>query len=144
MFLKISQNSQETSVSVLFLIKLLALTCNFIKKETVAQVFSCEFCEISKYTFFKEHLWAAVSARSNTALSQEKTSQRLNIPSRVLYNDALTNNHVRCVSSNQFSLVGWLCICFLNYKISLFLSIKLSCNNRLCLQLICRAKFFIY
>ena len=26
--------------------------CNFIKKETVAQVFSCEFCEISKSTFF--------------------------------------------------------------------------------------------
>ena len=26
--------------------------CNFIKKETLAPVFSCEFCEISKYTFF--------------------------------------------------------------------------------------------
>ena len=26
--------------------------CNFIKKETVAQVFSCEFCEIFKITFF--------------------------------------------------------------------------------------------
>ena len=26
-------------------------TCNFIKKETLAQVFSCEFCEISKNTF---------------------------------------------------------------------------------------------
>ena len=26
--------------------------CNFIKKETVAQVFSCEFCEISRNTFF--------------------------------------------------------------------------------------------
>ena len=25
---------------------------NFIKKETLAQVFSCEFCEISKNTFF--------------------------------------------------------------------------------------------
>ena len=25
--------------------------CNFIKKETVAQVFSCEFCEISKNAF---------------------------------------------------------------------------------------------
>ena len=25
--------------------------CNFIKKETLAQVFSCEFCEISKNTF---------------------------------------------------------------------------------------------
>ena len=25
--------------------------CNFIKKETLVQVFSCEFCEISKNTF---------------------------------------------------------------------------------------------
>ena len=25
--------------------------CIFIKKETLAQVFSCEFCEISKNTF---------------------------------------------------------------------------------------------
>ena len=25
--------------------------CNFIKKETLAQVFSCDFCEISKNTF---------------------------------------------------------------------------------------------
>ena len=25
--------------------------CNFIKKETLAQLFSCEFCEISKNTF---------------------------------------------------------------------------------------------
>ena len=29
---------------------------NFIKKETLAQVLSCEFCEISKNTFFLEHL----------------------------------------------------------------------------------------
>ena len=28
-----------------------------LKKETLAQVFSCEFCEISKNTFFTEHLW---------------------------------------------------------------------------------------
>ena len=26
--------------------------CNFIKKETLAQVFSCEFCKIFKNTFF--------------------------------------------------------------------------------------------
>ena len=26
--------------------------CNFIKKETLAQAFSCEFCEISNNTFF--------------------------------------------------------------------------------------------
>ena len=26
--------------------------CNFTKKEPLAQVFSCEFCKISKNTFF--------------------------------------------------------------------------------------------
>ena len=31
-------------------------SCNFIKKETLAQVFSCEFCEISKNIFFTELL----------------------------------------------------------------------------------------
>ena len=51
-FLEISQNSQENScIRVSFLIKLQAEACNFIKKETLAQVFSCEFCEISKNTF---------------------------------------------------------------------------------------------
>ena len=31
-------------------------TCNFIKKQTLAKVFSCEFYEIFKNTFFTEHL----------------------------------------------------------------------------------------
>ena len=39
MCLEISQNSQENTF------------CNFIKTETLAQVFSGEFCEISKNTF---------------------------------------------------------------------------------------------
>ena len=44
-FLEISQNSQEnTCARVSFLI-------NFIIKEILTQVFSCEFCEISKNTF---------------------------------------------------------------------------------------------
>ena len=43
-FLKISQNSQEnTCARVSFLI---------IKKETLEQVFSCEFYEIFKNTYF--------------------------------------------------------------------------------------------
>ena len=29
----------------------------FIKKEALAQVFSCDFWKISKNTFFIEHLW---------------------------------------------------------------------------------------
>ena len=46
-FLKISKNSQGNTCN----------TCrpqayNFIEKETLTQVFSCEFCKISKKTFF--------------------------------------------------------------------------------------------
>ena len=83
MFLEIWQNSQEnTCARVSFLIKLQTRdqvlhqvlqkiqldqrpeACNFIKKETLAQVFSCEFCKISKNTFFTEHLLATASALS--------------------------------------------------------------------------------
>ena len=53
--LKISQNSQENACATR------PQACNFIKKETLAQVLSCEFCEISKNTFFTEHLWATAS-----------------------------------------------------------------------------------
>ena len=57
MFFEISQNSQKiTCARVSFLIKLQAWVCNFIEKEALAQAFSFEFCEISKNTFFTEHL----------------------------------------------------------------------------------------
>ena len=36
---------------VSFLIKLQPSVCNFIKRETLAQVFFCEFCKISKNAF---------------------------------------------------------------------------------------------
>ena len=52
-FLKISQNLLEnTCVRVSFLVKLQAEACNFIKYETLAQVFSCEFCETFENTVF--------------------------------------------------------------------------------------------
>ena len=35
--------------------------CNFIKIETLAQVLSCEFCKISKNTFFAEQVWVTAS-----------------------------------------------------------------------------------
>ena len=35
--------------------------CNFIKKEILAQVFSIEFCENSKKSFFTEHLLETAS-----------------------------------------------------------------------------------
>ena len=46
----------------LFLNKVAGWACNFIKKETLAQVFYCEFCKISTNTFYGEHLWATASA----------------------------------------------------------------------------------
>ena len=76
-FLEISQNLlKNTCARVSFLIKLEA--CNFIKKETLAQVFSCEFCEISKNTFFIEHLWATASGKGSYDLMNESLSHLVN------------------------------------------------------------------
>ena len=58
MFLEILQDLQEnTCARASFLIRL-QVSGNFIKKETLAQVFPCEFFEISKNTFFTEQLRA--------------------------------------------------------------------------------------
>ena len=43
------------------------MACNFIKKETVAQMLCCEYCEISKNTFFyRAPLLAASKERKAT------------------------------------------------------------------------------
>ena len=48
---------------------------NFIKQETLVQVFSWEFCQISKSTFFTEHLWVTASIfREGRRLKQIETS----------------------------------------------------------------------
>ena len=61
MFLKISENSLKGICDTIFsLIKKQVLTLNFIKKETLAQVFPCEFWEIVKDTFLTEHLRVTV------------------------------------------------------------------------------------
>ena len=52
-FLEISQNSQEnTYARVSFLIKTF-----FIKKDPLAQVLFCKFCDIWKNTFPHRNLW---------------------------------------------------------------------------------------
>ena len=56
MFLEISQNLQENICATVFFSIKLQDCCNFIKKETLAQVLLCEFGEISKHTFFTEYL----------------------------------------------------------------------------------------
>ena len=42
-------------------VKKMSSSCNFIKKETLAQLFSSQFCKIFKSIFFTEHLQTAVS-----------------------------------------------------------------------------------
>ena len=64
-FLKISQTSQENTCVGIF---------NFIEKESPAhsptQVFSCEYCEILKNTYFEEDMRTAVSVISECLTSQ--------------------------------------------------------------------------
>ena len=48
------------------------VSCNFIKKETLAQAFSCKFFEIYKNTCFTEHLQPTASA--NRTKSFRETS----------------------------------------------------------------------
>ena len=55
---EILQNLQEnTCARASFLKK----SWGLIKKETLTQVFTCEFCEISKNTFLTEHLRTTAS-----------------------------------------------------------------------------------
>ena len=74
MFLENSKISQEnTCARVSILIKLQNLARNFIKIETLAQVFSCEFCEISKNTFFTKYVGVTAFKAGNLKLSEAAT-----------------------------------------------------------------------
>ena len=61
MLARISQNSQESNCARVSLL-IRSEACNFIKKETLAQLFSCEFCEFFKNTFFYRTALVAASA----------------------------------------------------------------------------------
>ena len=91
-FLEIPQNSQEnTCTRVSFLIKLQASACNFIKIETLAQVFSCEFCEISKNTFSYRTPSVAASVKSITL-------QTHRVVVLIKFDDADYQNHLHILN----------------------------------------------
>ena len=60
-----------------FWMKLQASGLQLYLKKTLTQVFSCEFCQISKNTFFTEHLWMTASAIS---LHNKRYSNFVNSP----------------------------------------------------------------
>ena len=62
MFFKNSQNSQQKkSFQGLFLNKFQVNTCKYFEKETLTQVFFCQFFKISLNVCFIEHLRATAS-----------------------------------------------------------------------------------
>ena len=91
MFSEISQSSPENTCARLsILIKLQAWgleTCNFIKKEPLAQVFSCESCEhlflqnLSGGCFWEQLIWSVcpvfVLSRTPRILWQKHISEHL-------------------------------------------------------------------
>ena len=51
MIWKLNLNGLESEAAIR------GVLCKKVFLETLAQVFSCEFCEVSMNTFFTEHLW---------------------------------------------------------------------------------------
>ena len=75
--LEISQNSQEnTCARESFL-----MACNFIKKDSLGQLFSCGFCQISKNTFFIEHLRTTASV---SCLQKRNDFSNLKLSTKIL------------------------------------------------------------
>ena len=71
-FLKILQNSQESNCARVPLLIKLQATFNFIKKDTLALVFSCKFCEISKNTFYYRTPLVTASVKKERKLSEKQ------------------------------------------------------------------------
>ena len=55
------QNKIYYSDKIYFCFAKIKLFKHAIKKEALAQVLFCEYCVISKNTFFTEHLWATAA-----------------------------------------------------------------------------------
>ena len=70
MFLKISQNSKETTVPESLFKQSCSLGLQFIKKESLAQVFFCEFCEFFIVPFVKNTSGGCSSLDVSTSVMQ--------------------------------------------------------------------------
>ena len=80
LFLKILQNSQESTCAESQSLR----PATLLKKETLAQVFSWEFCENFKSTLFTDHLQKTASVYYRK-ISQDNVLLGLEIPTQVLH-----------------------------------------------------------
>ena len=67
----------EVTDKIYFSFAIIKLFKHTIKKEALTQMFSCEFCEISKNTFFTEHLWVTASRQVTVPLQCLQTAKSL-------------------------------------------------------------------
>ena len=67
----------EVTDKIYFCFAIIKLFKHTIKKEALTQMFSCEFCEISKNTFFTEHLWVTASRQVTVPLQCLQTAKSL-------------------------------------------------------------------
>ena len=99
--------------------------CNFIKKETLAQVLSCEICEISKNTFFTEHLQMTASTMNSLYIPHDlmrgKIGSYAYMQTRTVkkcpkkYIDIKQQNQNRAaISWKKKFVLFWKCIIFCN------------------------------
>ena len=97
-FLKISQTSKEnTCAGVSFLIKLQAFAFNFIIKETQAQVFSCEFREISENAFSYRTPPLAASERAIWFFDKGLKEREKDLKSTAADIDSITLSYINAI-----------------------------------------------
>ena len=75
--------------------------CNFVQKETLAQVFSCEFCKMFKNTYFLEHFWTRASGRSIQELFLMNDLSLMNLQKTGVYLDIVYDKVVNPSIKNQ-------------------------------------------
>ena len=125
-FLEISQVSLEnTCARVSFLMKFQAETCNFIKRETLTQVFSFEFCEISKNTFFIEALRATASELNYYFIMSNVTNFHKYYRGEVTREEKIMNHYIKfsisgCISGTEYVFFTFNLTFTLNFSTSSF------------------------
>ena len=113
------------------------MSLKLLKKETLAQVFSCEFCEISKNTFFTEHLWTTASI--NWTMTRNQVFIKANNPISTKFAVKRTRRRRNFSIAKFFSLMAKNRNCYSNFYIRKY---SVSHGNALSLRHFCSSTIF--
>ena len=99
--------------------------CNFIQKETLAQVLSCEFCEVSKNTFFYRTPPVAASVVMQFSLKIEWSQWYINI--YIISNFKEEKSNADYLQKSQYFYYAYQF--FIKIKIFNYECLKLACET---------------